>query len=140
MLFLSNGTSASSTSTSPLKKRKDDKEEKNKELELLGKGWERCYQCASGLTYYKNNETYDVIYDDGGSTAIFEETDIDLVKLGDGVFLGPSFKVISDRSDEFVDMWGQSFNKKATFGGTGGFDQFELEVALDAALSNEYCW
>jgi len=37
-------------------------------------------------------------------------------------------------------MWGQSFNKKATFGGTGGFDQFELEVALDAALSNEYCW
>jgi hypothetical protein len=100
-------------------------------------GWEKCYQWRSGLTYYENMTSGDLLYDEGGPGAIYEETDVDLFQVGKtGVFIGPSFKVILDRSDEFVDIWGQSFHKKKS----APLEQHELEGVIEAALANEYCW
>jgi hypothetical protein len=137
MFLLENSPSSSSSLSSSSNKSESTL---NKDKEVLGDGWEKCYIWRSGLTYYENPDKGELMYDDGGAGAIFEETDIDLVKLGDGVYLGPSFKVIVDRSEEFLDMWGQSFQKRGSHNKPGDFTQQDLESVLDAALSNEYCW
>ena len=55
--------------------------------------WRRIWQWRTGETYYENVETGDLLYPDGGSRAIFEETAVDSFDVGGGVTIGPAFKV-----------------------------------------------
>lgn len=85
---------SSSTSTSMNNISKDNNNSSAKEaLGLAATGWNRCYEWRTGLTYYEHEETKELLYCEGGPGAIYEETDVDLVQIGKGVYLGPAFKV-----------------------------------------------
>ena len=47
---------------------------------------------------------------DGGPDALFEESELESVDLGDGVALGPGYRVAHDVDDDFFEVWGTTFS------------------------------
>jgi len=119
-----------------------------------GDSWVRVYHWRTGSICYKNSSTKEVVFPDGGPHAIFEEFDVDIYEVGDGVTIGPSFKVrlqpilpdirntyltpfqvIIDDSDEFIEMWGSKLSKSRFSTWSNDVDHI-----IEAAFMNSDCW
>jgi len=73
-----------------------------------GKSWRRVYSWRTGETFYETKDG-ELFYPDGGPGAVLEESDVDTFSIGPGVSLGPHFKVVSDNSEAFAELWGHAF-------------------------------
>jgi len=97
--------------------------------------WRRRLLCKSGDSFYEDQSTGDLLFPDGGPSAIFEQTQVDSLDLGGGVTLGPGFRVVEDSGPAFQEVWGTPFQPTVH-----GARQQEAWALLEQALGSSDAW
>ena len=86
-----------------------------------GREWSEVLDTLTGEAFLYHEESGASKYCEGGPNAIFElDDDAFSCQVGKDVWLGPMYKVVWDKDDDFKEVWGTGFVPEAGANGAGG--------------------